>query len=535
MSQSVNLTFHGAARTVTGSSFLVDTGKTRFLVDCGMFQGAKSEKELNYLPFPYDPASIDTVLLTHAHIDHSGVLPKLVKAGFEGTIHATQPTIDLASVMLPDSGHIQEVEVAHLNRRNARRGRQEVKPIYTLADATASLSHFRPVPYEEWQQIAPDVRARYWNAGHLLGSASIELDIGDGERPLRILFSGDIGPRQKVLQPDPSAPSHLDYVICESTYGDRSRGDITDDQRRRMLRDEVLDARKAGGALLIPSFAVERTQELVTDLQALIEAGEVPPFPIYVDSPLARAATEVFSRHADELENGDVLRRALQSPHINFTESVEESIALDTIKDFHAVIAASGMCDAGRIRYRLKNWLWSHRATVLFVGFQAQGTLGRILLDGAKAVRIQGDEFTVGARIRNLDVYSGHADREGLETWLHNRLPIEQGLFLVHGEEEEMVGLTERVKAFVPERKIIAPELDSTYRLTAEGAERIPSKAPPRIPPQQVAHLDWHNDLSKLFLDISEAVDKAADERARNVIIRAVRRALEEEGAGRSS
>ncbi len=258
-----------------------------------------------------------------------------------------------------------------------------------------------------------------------------------------------------MLQPDPSAPSGLDYVICESTYGSRSRGEVADEQRRRMLRDEVLEARKAGGALLIPSFAVERTQELVTDLEALLEAGEVPPFPIYVNSPLAHAATDVFSRHAGELENGDVLKRALHSSNIHFTETVEDSIALDTIKDFHAVISASGMCEAGRIRHRLKNWLWSDRATVLFVGFQAQGTLGRILLDGAKSVRIQGDEISVGARIRNLDVYSGHADREGLETWLHNRLPIEQGLFLVHGEEEEMTGLASRVKAFIPERKII--------------------------------------------------------------------------------
>jgi metallo-beta-lactamase family protein len=528
------LTFYGAARTVTGSCYLLDTGKTRLLVDCGLFQGSKSEKELNYQPFPFDPASIDTVLLTHAHIDHSGALPKLIKAGYPGKIRATKATIDLASVMLPDSGHIQEIEVEHLNRRNARRGRNKVKPIYTRADAAASLSHFQPVPYDEWQSVGEGVRARYWNAGHLLGSASIELEIADGERPLRLLFSGDIGARQKVLEPKPTAPTGLDYVISESTYGDRSRGDVDDAQRQRMLRDEVLAAREAGGALLIPSFAVERTQELVTDLEDLLETGEIPPFPIYVDSPLARAATDVFNRHAGELENGDMLRRALNSPNIHFTETVDDSIALDSIEDFHAVISASGMCEAGRIRYRLKNWLWSNRATVLFVGYQAQGTLGRILLEGADAVRIQGEEITVGARIRMLDVYSGHADREGLERWIRNRQPIERGLFLVHGEEPALEGLSSLVSGFVPEQKIVIPEIDASYRLTETGAERIAPVAPPRITPEHVARLDWHNDLSRLFLDISDAVRHAADERAKGVIIRAMRRALETQQTGQN-
>ncbi len=529
MTQPIELTFHGASRTVTGSCFLLDTGRTRLLVDCGLFQGSKSEKELNYLPFPFDPAGIDTVLLTHAHIDHSGMLPKLAKAGFAGPIRATQATIDLAAVMLPDSGHIQETEVEHLNRRNSRRGRDKVEPIYTQADAIASLRLFRPVAYSAWETVGPDVRARYWNAGHLLGSASIEMEIdAGGDRPLSLLFSGDVGPQQKVLQPDPVAPSGLDYVICESTYGDRSRGHVDDDERRRMLRDEVLAAREAGGALLVPSFAVERTQEFVTDLVGLIESGDVPPIPIYIDSPLARAASRVFAKHAGELENGALLSRALTSPNVHFTESVEESIALDTIEGFHVVISASGMCEAGRIRYRLKNWLWSNRATVLFVGYQAQGTLGRILLDGAKSVRIQGDEFVVGARIRMLDVYSGHADREGLETWLHDRLPIAQGLFLVHGEKTALDGLAARAGAFVPERNIFIPEIDSTFRLSPSGAERVPSTAPPRIAPQQVAHLDWHNDLSRLFLDISDTVNRAADERARGVIIRSLRRTLED-------
>ena len=276
---SMTLRFCGAARTVTGSCHLFETAAGRMLVDCGMFQGPKTLKELNYDAFPFEPADIDCVLLTHAHIDHSGLIPKLTRGGFRGPIWATRGTIDLCSFMLPDAGSIQELEVIALNRRNAARGRPPVTPIYSQRDAIAALDAFRAVDYERWFEPMPGVRARYWNAGHLLGSASIEIEFADEGKdgqPLRVLASGDLGPDAKLLQPDPEAPTGLDYVICESTYGDEDRPPVTRESRRQHLAEEVRAAKERGGALLIPAFAVERTQELIVDLVDLMQGGEIP-------------------------------------------------------------------------------------------------------------------------------------------------------------------------------------------------------------------------------------------------------------------
>jgi metallo-beta-lactamase family protein len=495
-----------------------------------MFQGSKSEKELNYRAFPFRASAIDAVILTHAHIDHSGLIPKLVKGGFTGPVVATRATVDLCAVMLPDSGHIQEVEVEQLNWRNARRGRGEVTPIYTAEDAAACLTRFRPVSHRTWIDVVEGIRARFWNAGHLLGSASVEVEIApeqEGRRPTRLLFSGDIGPDNKLLHPNPEAPGDFDFVVCESTYGDRVRGATSPDHRRRALRDEVLAARRGDGALLIPSFAVERTQELLVDLVGLMEAGEIPACHIFIDSPLATKASAIFARHARDLDEGAALARALHSHHVHFSETVEQSKALDRLRDFHIVIAASGMSEAGRIRHRLKNWLWREEGTILLVGFQAQGTLGRILLDGASAVRIQGEDIKVRARIRSLDLYSGHADAEELTAWVKERLPIGRNVFLVHGEPAAVEGLQGRLSMLLPADHIIAPALDAAYELTGSGAQIVEAEHPRRVSEATVGHLDWLNDLSKLMLDINEAVDQAADERARGVILRRLRRALE--------
>ncbi|ESR24030.1 MBL fold metallo-hydrolase RNA specificity domain-containing protein [Lutibaculum baratangense] len=525
---TVELHFHGASRTVTGSCFQLRTDRARILVDCGMFQGPKTEKELNYRPFPFGPGSVDALLLTHAHIDHSGLVPKLVKAGFEGRIFATRATRDLCSVMLPDSGFIQEMEVEQLNRRNARRGRAEVEPIYTAADADQAMLQFTPVAYEAWTEVADGIRARYWNAGHLLGSASIEVEVAAGAKPLRILFSGDIGPDHKLLQFDPEAPAGWDYVVCESTYGDEERHDASPERRRRLLKEEVEGAERRGGALVIPSFAVERTQELLTDLVELMERGEVRRAPIFIDSPLATKASAIFESHASEIEDGPLLRRAMSAENVRFTESVEQSKGIDRLTGFHIVIAASGMCEAGRIRHHLKARLWRREATVLIVGYQAQGTLGRILQEGAKRVRIMGEEIEVRAQIRTLDVYSGHADGPQLRRWIEKRLPIRHGLFLVHGEEEALSGLKGRAAQLMPEEHVVVPALDDVFGLTRDGL-RVPDRqGKRRILPTQTAQLDWHNDLSKLLLDIGETMDHAADDRARGVIIRRLRRALEE-------
>jgi metallo-beta-lactamase family protein len=531
---SVTVRFCGAAQTVTGSCYLLQTLAGRLLVDCGLFQGQKTLKQLNYGAFPFRPADIDQVLLTHAHIDHSGLLPKLVREGFRGRILATRGTIDLCSYMLPDAGSIQESEVASLNRRNSARGRAEVTPIYTQADAIDTLDSFQPVDYETWLDVMPGVRARYWNAGHLLGSASIELDIVDtstSPRPLRLLFSGDVGPDGKLLEPDPKAPSGFDYVISESTYGDRLRTPTSPELRRQRLAGEVRDAAAANGALLIPAFAVERTQELIADLVDLMNHGEIPIAPIFLDSPLAIHATEVFRSHAASLDPAIDINRLFNSPNLRFTETVDESKAIAKLTGFHIIIAASGMCDAGRIRHHLKRWLWNNHATVLLVGYQANGTLGRFLQDGAKAVRIQGDEIKVAARIRMIDDYSGHADGAEIARWIAARRPIERGLFLVHGEEAAITGLAERVaERIVPAAKLFQPVLDDVFELSGPVPRLLDVTHRRRLTPEAVTHLDWHNDMSGLILDINDKIDAAADDRARGVIIRRLRRALEAEG-----
>ena len=529
---SINLKFCGATRTVTGSCFMLKTDDARILIDCGLFQGPKTLKSLNYRSFPFRPADIDAVLLTHAHIDHSGLLPKLVREGFTGQIFATRGTIDLCSYLLPDAGSIQESEVRILNSRNTRRGRPEVAPIYTAADAIETLNAFRPIDYETWISVGPGIRARFWNAGHLLGSASIEIECANkGEdKPLRILVSGDIGPDAKLLQPDPHAPADFDYVIVESTYGDSDRPATTETARRQRLASEVRDAVAAGGALLIPAFAVERTQELLVDLIDLMERGEAPSVPVFLDSPLAIRATEVFRQHSESLNPDIDLDRVMRSPYLRFTETVDESKAISRLSGGHIIIAGSGMCDAGRIRHHLRRWLWHTAATVLLVGFQAQGTLGRFLADGVKAVRIFGEEIKVAARISRLDEYSGHADGPELARWIAARRPIRRGLFLVHGEELAMQGLSARIaERILPEARLFAPILDDVYELSSPSPTPIDVDHRRRLAPEAVVSLDWHNEMSELILDINARIDAAADDRARGVIIRRLRRALDDE------
>jgi metallo-beta-lactamase family protein len=337
------------------------------------------------------------------------------------------------------------------------------------------------------------------------------------------------------MHPDPEAPSDLDYVVCESTYGDRDRIDATAEHRRRLLCEEVKAAMHPNGALLIPSFAVERAQELISDLGRLMAEGALPVIPVYVDSPLATQATRVFAQHHRELEEGATLMKGLRSRHLHFTETREQSLALDRLRGFHIVIAASGMCEAGRIRHRLRNWIWRDEATVLLTGFQAVGTLGRILQDGARSVRIQGEEFAVRARIRTLDLYSGHADGPELADWIRARLPIRYEVFLVHGEEAAMAALAGRLPGIVDPAKVLRPELDESFALTPTGSRRIARTAPPRLQPEQVGRLDWHNEVSRLLLEISEELRACPDEKSRNVLIRRLRRALHEreEGHGR--
>ena len=525
---TVKLKFHGAARTVTGSNYMIETPTARVLVDCGMFQGARTVTELNYRPFPYDPKSITALVLTHAHIDHTGLVPKLVKHGFGKTIFATPGTRDLCGIMLPDSGFIQEMEVKKLNERNVRKGLPEVEPIYGLEDATAALALIKTVDYETWFEPAPGIRMRYWNAGHLLGSTSIETEITEpGQPPIRLLFSGDIGPDNKMLEQDPEAPTSWDYVICESTYGTRDRFEREPALRREMLAGVLKEAAGKGGVVLIPSFAVERTQEVVTDIVYVMDHGLAPKANIFIDSPLANKATQIFRKHAAEMENGADLAKAFNSPLVKSTESVDDSKALNRFKGFHIVISASGMAEAGRIRHHLRNRLWQKSTTVLLVGYQAKGSLGSLLEDGAKNVKIMGEEIAVAATIKRLDDYSGHADGPELVQWLTERLPITGSVFLTHGEEEPQQALAEKIRGtIVKDDCIIRPRLDDVYDITSRACALLTEETKPRIDPTSVAKLDWNNDLQGLVLDIEEQLKKTADAKGKAALVRKLRSAL---------
>jgi len=522
----------GAARTVTGLALLFETPRARFLVDCGMFQGPKTLKALNWEPFPYRPRDVAAVLLTHAHIDHSGLLPRLVKEGFSGFIHASAPTVDLCGVMLPDSGHVQVMEVEALNRRNRRRGRAEVEPIYTPEDAAAALRHFRAVPMNRWLEFEalPGLRARWWNAGHMLGSASIELEFEEeGGAPLRVLVSGDLGPDCTAFHADPEGPQTLDHVFLESTYGDEDRPCLTHAARRERLAGLVKEAAHPDGALLIPAFAVERTQEICWDLVTLMQAGRIPHAPIFVDSPLAIRATEVFLDHAAELEDGRAVRRALRSPLLNYTESGEQSRRIAEVEGFHIIIAGSGMCDAGRIRHHLKRWLWAPEATVLLTGFQAEGTLGRYLLEGRQEVRIQGEAIRVRAAIREIRDYSGHADAPELAAWLRARGSVAGGLFLVHGEPPAMEALASRLtgEGLARAEQVIRPVLDDGWRLVP-GRVPLPLEVARRRPdPAEAGRPDWHNARAALLLSIEDAIERAPDAASRTALMARLRAALE--------
>jgi metallo-beta-lactamase family protein len=521
------ITFHGAARTVTGSCYLIETDDAKIIIDCGMFQGSKTMSALNYRPFPFEPSTITAMLLTHAHIDHTGVIPKLTKHGFKGKIYCTPGTVDLCQIMLPDSGHIQEADVEQLNKRNAKKGIDAVEPIYTLLDATTALKQFSPVDFETWMSPAKGIRARYWNAGHLLGSASIEVEVEQPNgKATRILFSGDIGPDNKLLEQDPEAPTSWDYVICESTYGGRDRFERSLEKRREILATEMKDAAARGGVMLIPSFAVERTQEVVTDLVYLMDHKLAPSCNIFIDSPLANRATEIFRKHAGSIENGADLAKAFSSPLVKSTETVDESKALAHFNGFHIIVAASGMCEAGRIRHHLMNHLWQRSTTVLLVGFQAGGSLGAQLEAGEKNVRIMGQQVAVAATIRRIDDYSGHADGPELVQWIKQRLPIAKNLFLTHGEEEGQIALANDVTSMVPTNHIIRPALDEQYDLSGGEAKLVASTAKPRIDPQIVAKPDWHNDTQSLIMDLQDTLKSAASDKDRGVIIRKLKRAL---------
>ncbi len=521
------LTFHGAAGCVTGFCAELRTADSRVLIDCGMFQGSKTLKALNYAPFPFDASKIDAVLLTHAHIDHSGLLPKLMLAGFRGPVFATAATRDLCAVMLADSAGIQESEVRFLNRRNQRRGRPAVEPIYRERDAEELMRQFRRVKQGDAVQVTPDIEVVYWNAGHILGASSVEVRCGLGEDRQVILFSGDLGQGGSEFVADPDGPAGVDHLIMESTYGNRERLNTDGVSRRAALAEELRAAHDAGGPLLIPAFAVERTQELLADILMVMDAGDAPRGDIFLDSPLAIEATDVFLRRGWNSTTGrNPFEMVRPNSQLRYLDRPRESDGLERLSGWHIILAASGMCDAGRVRNHLKRLLWREDVTVMLSGFQATGTLGRLLAEGAERVTIQGDEVRVKARIRMLDVYSAHADANGLVAWAKARGPVKGSVFLAHGEPDAVVGLKDRLTtAGFASGAILQPQLDDAFLLERGGALRTAS-GQPRLQPARAASLDWHNAKTRLLMDLNAALERAPDDAARERLIATVSQGL---------
>lgn len=456
----MKIEFLGAAKTVTGSSYLVSDADFTIMVDCGMFQGTTQIRERNFSHQNYIPKKIDALLLTHAHIDHSGLVPKLVKNGFYGNIYTTKATADLCAIMLPDSAHIQEMDTTFVNKKNMQLGRKPVAPLYTMDDATECLKNFVPVAYDEIIQIHPRVEVRFRDAGHILGSAFIEMWVDQGNSKTKIVFSGDIGPKDQAIICDPDVVEDADFLLMESTYGDRlhkSKED-TNTEFKRIINESYNNK----GNIIIPAFAIERTQEILYTLSKLYRSKEVPQMPIYIDSPLAISATEIFKKNKDLFD--DEMRTRLLSgdsplefPGLHYTRSTEESKWLNTEAHGAIIISASGMCTAGRIKHHLKYNLYRPESSVVFVGFQAEGTLGRRLVDGAQQVRVYGTDVAVKAHIYTLGGFSAHADRDGLLAWVRNIKNQKLRVFVVHGEEDTAKKFAETlqsslgVSAYVPD------------------------------------------------------------------------------------
>lgn len=469
----MKIEFLGAAQTVSGSNYLVTTETEQFIIDCGMFQGNAEMESKNAIPFPYDPEKLNFAILSHSHIDHSGRLPKLVKDGFKGQIYATDATCDLAEIMLKDSAKIQENDIEWENKKRQRAGKPLLEPIYTIKDAENALFQFRPCFYDNIVKISESVSIRFRDAGHILGSAIVEIWIREGGKETKLVFSGDLGMPGKPLLKDPTFIDECDYLIMESTYGNTVHENYADsiDALVKIIDETAM----RGGTVVIPAFAVGRTQELIYELNNYYEYAhgleEHQRIPIYVDSPMGILATKAFMRNTEhfndkareQILNGDNI---FEFPNLKYTSSVEESKMLNKVRFPRVIISSSGMATAGRVRHHLKHTLWDSNSSVVFVGYQAEGTLGRILEDGAKVVKITGEEIAVKASIYKMEGFSGHADEPMLLEWVSHFNKKPKKVFLVHGEIDE----SEPVKKVLTAKlglDVMIPNLGESYDITA--------------------------------------------------------------------
>lgn len=443
--RQMKIEFVGGARSVTGSCFIIKDHDFTIMVDCGMFQGKRELKDRNFMDLVYNPSEIDTVVLTHAHIDHSGLIPKLVKNGFRGDIYATNATKDLCEIMLPDSAHIQEMDAKWVNRKNSKLGRGEITPIYTIEDAEESIKHFKPVQYGKKVQIHPRIEICFRDAGHILGSSFVEMWIDNGGKVSKIVFSGDLGPDNQALIRDPEIIDDADFLLIESTYGNRLHRSKEDTYIE--FKEIIQESYNSRGNIIIPAFAIERTQEIIFSLGKMLRNGEIPVMPVYIDSPLAISATEIFRKNENlfDEETKKILLSGdspLDFDNLHFTRTTKESKKLNEEAAGSIIISASGMCTAGRIKYHLQNNLYKRNSSVIFVGYQAEGTLGRRIIDGAKQVRVYGEDVSVNAKVHTLGGFSAHADRDGILNWVGNIKNPDLKVFIVHGEVESSMALS---------------------------------------------------------------------------------------------
>ena len=500
----MKITFLGATKTVTGSNYLVEAAGKKFLVDCGMWQGRKELEEENFDEFDFNPAEIDFMLLTHAHIDHSGRIPKLYNEGFKNKIYAHKATCDLCALMLPDSGHIQEMENEWKNRKRMRKGQEAREPLYTAEQAARCLEIFEPVQYDQIIKITPDIHVRFNDAGHMLGSSIIELWVNENGKQTKTVFTGDLGNNDIPLLSEPTMIEDADFLVMESTYG--SRKHIKNDQKAEMFLDIVSETLDNKGTVVIPSFAVGRTQEILYELNKIKETKDDEKFikeyetlmkaSVYVDSPLAISATEVFKENMDlfdeetqeEIKKGD---HPLEFPGLKFTTTADESKALNDSQEPCIIISASGMCEVGRIKHHLKHNLWNPNSTILFVGYQAPGTLGYSIVNGAKKVKIFGEEIAVNARIEYIEGYSGHADQEWLMNFVYSFITKPKHIFLVHGEEDSQNVLQQKIITETGINTVI-PSFGETYELNDEikVVNTITRKAPIKIKDEVLSRLE---------------------------------------------